>query len=102
MPLEKHKRWVRARRVHVELPLFPNYLFVKFNAEEPKWNEIRSVKGVRDILCNQTIRLLSLPALSRKSSTCNGLVYSIEQKSPCRFPQEPRLCSTTKARSLNS
>src|SRR5262245_23690050 len=54
VPLEKHKRWVRRRRVAVELPLFPNYLFARFDSEDDKWNEIRSAEGVRDVLCNQT------------------------------------------------
>jgi transcriptional antiterminator RfaH len=52
-PMERHKRYIRGKRTIIELPLFPCYLFAKFNCEDPHWNAIREIDGVRDILCNQ-------------------------------------------------
>ena len=52
-PMERHKRYIRGKRTIIERPLFPCYLFAKFNCEDAHWNAIREIEGIRDILCNQ-------------------------------------------------
>nr|WP_086940716.1 transcription/translation regulatory transformer protein RfaH [Thaumasiovibrio occultus] len=40
----------RGKRVDVEEPLFPSYLFVSFNAEEVSFTTVRSTRGVADFV----------------------------------------------------
>jgi transcriptional antiterminator RfaH len=47
------KRRSHARRVTtVPTPLFPRYLFVTFEAEDPQWRVIRSTRGAIDLVRN--------------------------------------------------
>ena len=52
-PMERHKRFRHGIKIIVETALFPRYLFARFDADEPHWNEIREVDGIGGILCNQ-------------------------------------------------
>lgn len=47
------KRRRHARRVEtVAAPLFPRYLFVRFDLETVRWRAIRSTVGVTHLVCN--------------------------------------------------
>ena len=52
--LPRHlKRRRHARRTEwVPAPLFPNYLFVRFDIERTRWRAIHSTFGVRYLVCN--------------------------------------------------
>ena len=52
--LPRHlKRRRHARRTEwVPAPLFPNYLFVRFDIERTRWRSIHSTFGVRYLVCN--------------------------------------------------
>jgi len=47
------KRRRHARRVEqVAAPLFPRYLFVRFDPAKARWRAIRSTVGVQDLVCH--------------------------------------------------
>ena len=52
--LPRHlKRRRHARRTEwVPAPLFPNYLFVRFDIDQTRWRAIHSTFGVRYLVCN--------------------------------------------------
>ena len=52
--LPRHlKRRRHARRTEwVPAPLFPNYLFVRFDIDRTRWRSIHSTFGVRYLVCN--------------------------------------------------
>lgn len=52
-PMERHKRFRHGNKIIVETALFPRYLFCRFDADDPHWNEIREIDGIGGILCNQ-------------------------------------------------
>ncbi len=47
----KRRRHVR-RTEWVPAPLFPNYLFVRFDIDRTRWRSIHSTFGVRYLVCN--------------------------------------------------
>jgi transcriptional antiterminator RfaH len=51
------RRWVKhaRRREIVRRPLFPNYLFVSFDAEQARWRSIFSTIGVAELICNANL-----------------------------------------------
>lgn len=85
-PMERHKRFKRGKRVLYERPLFPAYLFVRFEAEDPSWTKIRNVDCVRDILCNQN-RPLAVPlGLTEKLQRMQSLGLFDHTKPPFHYP----------------
>jgi transcriptional antiterminator RfaH len=47
------KRRSHARKVEtVPAPLFPRYIFITFNADDPSWRVVRSTRGVIDLVRN--------------------------------------------------
>ncbi len=54
MPLERTSRIIRRRRVEIERPLFSRYLFAGVE-DWQKWEKIRHVDGVEDVLRNNDI-----------------------------------------------
>jgi len=52
LPLYR-KRRSHARRIEeVPAPVFPGYMFVSFDIDEPAWNVIRSTRGMIDLVRN--------------------------------------------------
>lgn len=49
-PLHRRKRIHNHRVEHLIGPLFPRYLFVRFDRDQDEWGEILTTKGVCDII----------------------------------------------------
>jgi transcriptional antiterminator RfaH len=55
---------IRSMRHRVEVPAFPRYLFVAFDASQASWSPIRDTPGVRDLVkCGSQIQYASSDAL---------------------------------------
>jgi transcriptional antiterminator RfaH len=86
VPMQRHRRWLRGHWTYPETALFPSYLFAKFDSSEPHWNEIRSAKGVLDVLCNQG-KPLAVPAgMTEKLQRMQLLGLFDYTKAPNPFP----------------
>jgi transcriptional antiterminator RfaH len=51
-----------SRFINAVQPLFPGYMFVKFNKEEPKWHRINNTYGVSRLITFNSI-LKSIPTM---------------------------------------
>jgi transcriptional antiterminator RfaH len=86
VPLEKLKRFRRGKKKIIEAPLFPCYLFAKFDAFNARWNLIRSIAGIRDILCNQGQPQAVPIGLIEKLQRMQVLGLFDHTKAPMPFP----------------
>jgi transcriptional antiterminator RfaH len=50
LPLMKTEEVKKGKRVEVESPLFPGYLFIFLSKEESNWRPIRSTRGVAKLI----------------------------------------------------
>ena len=50
LPLLKTEQIKKGKRVEVEAPLFPGYLFIFLSKEESNWRPIRSTRGVARLI----------------------------------------------------
>jgi transcriptional antiterminator RfaH len=50
LPLRQVERWRQGRRYMAEEPLFPRYVFVRFDEKRDRWYVIRSTRGVCKII----------------------------------------------------
>ncbi|QJD72144.1 transcription/translation regulatory transformer protein RfaH [Marinobacterium sp. LSUCC0821] len=50
LPLLKTEQIKKGKRVEVEAPLFPGYLFIFLSKEESNWRPIRSTRGVAKLI----------------------------------------------------
>ncbi len=50
LPLLKTEQIKKGKRVEVEAPLFPGYLFILLSKEESNWRPIRSTRGVAKLI----------------------------------------------------
>jgi transcriptional antiterminator RfaH len=91
VPTERHKRFIRGKRTYVEKPLFPCYLFAKFNCEDAHWNAIRELDGIRDILCNQGKPVAVPVGLTEKLQRMQRLGLFDHTKRPMPFPPGTRV-----------
>lgn len=86
LPMERHRRYRRGVKHYVQTPLFPCYLFARFDSEDARWNEIRSAKGVLDVLCNQGKPLAMPHGLTEKIQRMQNLGLFDHTKPPNPFP----------------
>lgn len=49
-PVEKVRRKVRGRKLEFEVPLFPRYVFVRFDPMSSQWRQILDVSGLVDVV----------------------------------------------------
>jgi transcriptional antiterminator RfaH len=90
-PMERHKRYIRGKRTIVERPLFPCYLFAQFDYMDARWNAIREIDGIRDVLCNQG-KPVALPlAVVEKLQRMQRLGLFDHTKRPMPFPPGTRV-----------
>lgn len=60
----RRDRVVRSMRHRVEVPAFPRYLFVRFDAASASWSPIRATPGVSDLVrCGANVAYASPDAL---------------------------------------
>ena len=86
-PMERHKRFTAmAARSIVETALFPRYLFCRFDADEPHWNEIREIDGIGGILCNENKPSPVPDGLTEKLMRMQRLGLFDHTKAPNPFP----------------
>lgn len=74
-----HKLRRHARRVdHVLMPVFPGYLFVRFDRQRDPWHAINGTLGVKRLVGVQNCRPQSMPepAMEALISRCSGDVIS--------------------------
>ena len=50
LPFLKTEQIKKGKRVEVEVPLFPGYLFIFLSTEESNWRPIRSTRGVARLI----------------------------------------------------
>jgi len=86
VPTERHKRFRRGFRFIVELPLFPCYLFARFDSADAKWNGIRDCDGVRDVLCNLQKPVAVPVGFVEKLQRMQALGLFDKTKAPNPFP----------------
>jgi transcriptional antiterminator RfaH len=86
LPFERHRRFKRGRRSYVQTPLFPCYLFARFDSADARWNEIRGCAGVLDVLCNQGKPLAMPLGLTEKIQRMQLLGLFDHTKPPNPFP----------------
>lgn len=58
-------------------PLFPGYIFVRFDKERSNWRSINGTFGVRRLICGESGALRSMPAriVEHLQSCCDGDIY---------------------------
>ena len=78
--------FVRGKKIYFERALFPRYCFTKFDSENPKWNALREVDGVLDILCNQGKPQAVPFGLTEKLQRCQTLGLFDHTRAPNPFP----------------
>jgi transcriptional antiterminator RfaH len=83
--LWKERRHARQRKV-VKTPVFPGYLFVRFDIDSQPWVSINSTRGVRHLVGPSPSRPQSFPdsAMGLLQTRCNEgiLRHSEEQLTP--------------------
>jgi transcriptional antiterminator RfaH len=73
-PVERFFVVRRGRKVQSERPLFPRYLFVKFNAELDDWENILGFDGVDRIMCRNDA--VSFVPIRVPSSSIERLMFA--------------------------
>jgi transcription antitermination factor NusG len=51
-PKVRTARIVRGRRLIVEQPYIPGYIFINFDIENERWKQINSARGVQRLICS--------------------------------------------------
>ena len=85
-PTERHKRFRNGRRHLIDLPLFPCYIFARFDAADPRWAEIQSIDGVHGVLSNNGIPSPVPVGLTEKLQRMQTLGLFDHTKAPNPFP----------------
>ncbi len=73
-----------ARRFDTVLaPLFPGYIFVRFNRYHTNWRSINGTFGVQRLICGQSGTLSPMPTqvVEHLQAQCNGDIYETGSKS---------------------
>ena len=72
LPLNNVTSRKASRFINVTRPLFPGYMFVKFDVTDPRWNKINSTYGVlRLITFNSILKSIPTDVIESLIKRCN-------------------------------